>query len=83
MSNEKPFTSPLLAGLKGTERMILAEQLRASEMVLKRLDQLMLKELESVENSTPDFKSPSWAYEQAYNLGLKKGLTLFRKYAII
>ena len=30
-----------------------------------------------------DFKNPNWAIEQAYKIGLKKGLTILSEYVII
>lgn len=84
MTQKAPtISSPVLTGLKGADRDLMITQLLSSEILLKRMVQLIDKEIESVDNSTPDFSSPSWAYEQAYKLGLKKGLTLLRKYAII
>lgn len=77
------FSSPLLTGLKGSERDLMITQILSSEILLKRMVQLIDKEIDSVENGTPDFNSPSWAYEQAFRLGYKKGLTLLKKYAII
>jgi len=80
---DKKLTHPILSGLKGNDRDLMITQLLSSEILLKRLLYCIDKEIESVENSTPDFDSPSWAYKQAYNLGLKKGLTMLKKYAII
>lgn len=81
--NRTEYTSPLLTGLKGSERDLMITQILSSEILLKRMVQMIDKEIESVEDSTPDFDSPSWAYKQAFNLGYKKGLTLLKKYAII
>ncbi|MBQ1574315.1 MAG: hypothetical protein IIZ78_24595 [Clostridiales bacterium] len=81
--DKKKLTHPLLSGLKGPDRDLMITQLLSSEILLKRLVECIDKEIEAVENGTPDFESPSWAYKQAYNLGLKKGLTLLKKYAII
>ena len=71
----------LLNGLKGNERQIMINQITASQPLLKRLEELLKKELES--ESEPDFNNPSWAYQQAFDLGYKKGLTRVLKYVII
>lgn len=78
------ITSPVLAGLKGNERDIMIAQLLASETLLKRIEELIDKEIKNLGNITAeDFDSPSWAYKQAFELGLKKGLTSLKKYVII
>ena len=42
------------------------------------------KEIKDLDNITyEDFDSPSWAYKQAFKLGIKKGLTSLKKYVII
>jgi len=73
--------SLLLNGLKGNERQQMLNQISASQPLLKRLEELLKKELES--ESEPDFDNPSWAYRQAFELGYKKGLTKVLKYVII
>lgn len=71
----------ILNGLKGAEREMMLNQVVASQPLLKRLEQLLKKELES--ETEPDFNNPSWAYQQAFELGYKKGLTKVLKYVII
>lgn len=71
----------LLNGLKGNERQQMLNQITASQPLLKRLEELLKKELES--DSEPDFDNPSWAYKEAFNIGYKKGLTKVLKYVII
>lgn len=71
----------LLNGLKGNERQQMLNQIAASQPLLKRLEELLKKELES--ESEPDFDNPSWAYKEAFNIGYKKGLTKVLKYVII
>lgn len=71
----------LLNGLKGNERQQMLNQITASQPLLKRLEELLKKELES--ESEPDFDNPSWAYKEAFNIGYKKGLTKVLKYVII
>lgn len=71
----------LLNGLKGVERQNMINQIVASQPLLKRLEELLKKELES--DTEPDFDNPSWAYKEAYNIGYKKGLTKVLKYVII
>lgn len=79
----KEITSPVLAGLKGNDREIMKAQLVASGPLLRRLEELIKKEIDALDTKDPDFNSPSWAYEQAFKLGLKKGLTSLSKYVII
>lgn len=84
MLKDKKLTSPVLAGLKGTERDVMIAQLLASDSLLKRIEQLIDKDIKDLGNITSqDFDSPSWAYKQAFELGLKKGLTMLKKYVII
>lgn len=71
----------ILNGLKGAERQQMINQITASQPLLKRLEQLLKKELEA--DTEPDFNNPSWAYKQAFDLGYKKGLTKVLKYVII
>lgn len=75
MSQNKKVTSPILAGLKGAERDLMVTQLLASEILLKRIEQVIENEIKSLDNiSYEEFDSPSWAYKQAYKLGLQEGL---------
>lgn len=74
MQNKK-VTSPILAGLKGAERDLMVTQLLASEILLKRIEQVIENEIKSLDSiSYEEFDSPSWAYKQAYKLGLQEGL---------
>lgn len=74
MQNKK-VTSPILAGLKGAERDLMVTQLLASEILLKRIEQVIENEIKSLDTiSYEEFDSPSWAYKQAYKLGLQEGL---------
>lgn len=73
--NGKKITSPVLAGLSGLERDTMMAQLLASDILLKRINELISKEIEGLGNITPEaFDTPSWAYKQAYELGMKRGL---------
>lgn len=84
MNNNNKITSPVLAGLKGQERDIMIAQLLASETLMKRIEALIDKEIKDLDTITvKDFDSPSWAYKEAFRLGVKKGLTSLRKYVII
>lgn len=84
MLKDKKVTSPVLTGLKGVERDVMVAQLLASDALLKRIEQLIDKDIKDLGNITSqDFDSPSWAYKQAFELGLKKGLTMLKKYVII
>lgn len=71
----------LLNGLKGAERELMQNQITASQPLLKRLEEMLTKELKS--ETEPDFDNPSWAYKEAFNIGYKKGLTRVLKYVII
>lgn len=79
MSNSK-VTAPILAGLKGSERDLMITQILASEPLLKRIQQVVEEEIKGLDNITyEEFDNPSWAYKQAYKLGLQEGLRKFIK----
>lgn len=79
--NKTPkITSPILAGLKGSERDLMITQLLASELLMKRIQEVVEEEIKSLDNITyEEFDSPSWAYKQAYKLGLQEGLRKLSK----
>lgn len=81
MSNKPTkITSPILAGLKGSERDLMITQLLASELLMKRIQEVVEEEIKSLDNITyEEFDSPSWAYKQAYKLGLQEGLRKLSK----
>ena len=81
MSNsQSKITSPILAGLKGSERDLMITQLLASELLMKRIQEVVEEEIKSLDNITyEEFDSPSWAYKQAYKLGLQEGLRKLSK----
>ena len=73
-------TSPILSGLKGSERDFMVAQLLASEPLIKRVKEVVEEEIKSLDNITyEEFDSPSWAYKQAYKLGLQDGLTYLKE----
>lgn len=73
-------TSPILAGLKGSARDLMITQLLASELLLKRIQEVVEEEIKGLDNITyEEFDSPSWAYKQAYKLGLQEGLRKLSK----
>lgn len=75
MEKNKKYTSPILSGLKGSERDLMITQLLASEMLIKRINEVVEEEIKRLDSiSSDDFDSPSWAYKQAYKLGLQEGL---------
>lgn len=75
MDKSNKYTSPILSGLKGSERDLMVTQLLASEPLLKRVEEVIEKEIKGLDSiSYEDFDSPSWAYKQAYKLGLQEGL---------
>jgi len=74
------ITSPILSGLKGPERDLMITQLLASEILLKRIQAVVEEEIKNLDNITyEEFDSPSWAYKQAYKLGLQEGLRKLSK----
>ena len=80
MEKNKKYTSPILAGLKGSERDLMITQIQASEMLIKRINEVIEEEIKRLDSiSSEDFDSPSWAYKQAYKLGLKEGLNRLKK----
>ena len=80
MEKNKKYTSPILSGLKGSERDLMITQLLASEMLIKRINEVVEEEINRLDSiSSEDFDSPSWAYKQAYKLGLKEGLNRLKK----
>lgn len=77
---DNKITSPILSGLKGPERDLMITQLLASEILLKRIQAVVEEEIKSLDNITyEEFDSPSWAYKQAYKLGLQEGLRKLSK----
>ena len=55
-------------------------QILASEMLIKRINEVVEEEIKRLDSiSSEDFDSPSWAYKQAYKLGLKEGLNRLKK----
>ena len=55
-------------------------QLLASEPLIKRVKEVVEEEIKNLDNITyEEFDSPSWAYKQAYKLGLQEGLRKLNK----
>ena len=55
-------------------------QLLTSELLMKRIQEVVEEEIKSLDNITyEEFDSPSWAYKQAYKLGLQEGLRKLSK----
>lgn len=72
---QSKVTSPILSGLKGSERDFMIAQLLASEPLIKHINEVVEEEIKSLGTiSSEEFDSPSWAYKQAYKLGLQEGL---------
>ena len=77
---QSKVTSPILSGLKGSERDFMVAQLLASEPLIKRVKEVVEEEIKNLDNITyEEFDSPSWAYKQAYKLGLQEGLRKLNK----
>ena len=80
MQQQNKVTSPILSGLKGSERDFMVAQLLASEPLIKRVKEVVEEEIKNLDNITyEEFDSPSWAYKQAYKLGLQEGLRKLNK----
>lgn len=74
------ITSPILSGLKGPERDLMITQLLSSEPLIKRINEVVEEEIKSLGTITAEeFDSPSWAFKQAYKLGLQEGLRKLTK----
>lgn len=66
------------------EKKNLLELIKVSQPLLKVLQQCCLDDYAKYDKvADEDFKNPNWAIEQAYKLGLKKGLTKLSEYVII
>lgn len=62
----------------------LKELIEVSQPLLLAILQCCKDDYEKYDKvSDEDFKNPNWAIEQAYKLGLKKGLTKLSEYVII
>lgn len=58
----------------------MVAQLLASEPLIKRVKEVVEEEIKNLDNITyEEFDSPSWAYKQAYKLGLQEGLRKLNK----
>lgn len=58
----------------------MVTQLLASEPLIKRVKEVVEEEIKNLDNITyEEFDSPSWAYKQAYKLGLQEGLRKLNK----
>lgn len=80
MKQSDKISSPILSGLKGSERSLMVTQLLASEPLIKRIEQVVEEEIKSLGTITSEeFDSPAWAYKQAYKLGLQEGLRKLTK----
>lgn len=62
----------------------IKQQIEACQPLLRLIYECCLDDYEKAEKvNDEDFKNPNWAYEQAYKIGLKKGLTKLLDYVII
>lgn len=68
----------LLSNLSEEERQTLKEQLDLSEKLFKRIEKCIDEEVEKLERSEKDFSNPSWAYQEAFIIGKKEGLTFLK-----
>lgn len=74
----------LLCRVEPSEKKAFERLIKDAAPVLKLLEQCCLEEYEKADKvSDEDFKNPNWAIEQAYKIGLKRGLTKLREYVII
>ena len=62
----------------------IKQQIESCQPLLRLIYECCLDDYEKAEKvNDEDFKNPNWAYEQAYKIGLKKGLTKLLDYVII
>lgn len=62
----------------------IKQQIEACQPLLRLIYECCLDDYEKADKvNDEDFKNPNWAYEQAYKIGLKKGLTKLLDYVII
>lgn len=69
---------------KEVDKKQILEQIQVCQPLLRLIYQCCLDDFEKYDKvSDEDFKNPNWAVEQAYKIGLKKGLTKLMEYVII
>lgn len=69
---------------KESDKKIIEEQIKVCQPLLRLIYQCCIDEYNKYDKvSDEDFKNPNWAIEQAYKIGLKKGLTKLSEYVII
>lgn len=74
----------LLCKVPAAEKKSYERLIKDSAPLLKLIEQCCMEEFEKADKvSDEDFKNPNWAIEQAYKIGLKRGLTKLREYVII
>lgn len=73
----------LMCKIAPKDRKKYKELIKVSAPLLEKMQEVIDKSLKDLENSEEDFSKASWAYEQAFKLGYKKGLTELKKYVII
>ncbi len=62
----------------------IKQQIEACQPLLRLIYECCLDDYEKADKvNDEDFKNPNWPYEQAYKIGLKKGLTKLLDYVII
>lgn len=62
----------------------IKQQIEACQPLLRLILECCLDDYERADKvDDEDFKNPNWAYEQAYKIGLKKGLTKLSEYVIM
>lgn len=66
------------------DKKAIRELIDVAQPLLRLIEQCCKDDYDKYDKvSDEDFKNPNWAIEQAYKLGLKKGLTMLSEYAII
>lgn len=74
----------LLCKVSAAERGSFKRLIKDAAPVLQLIDKCCIEDFDKADKiSDEDFKNPNWAIEQAYKLGLKRGLTKLREYVII
>lgn len=74
----------LLCRVSQDEKEQYRKLLKTSQPILLKLKEMVEEDIAHTEEvDEKDFENPAWALQQAYRLGLRKGLTKFLEYGII
>lgn len=74
----------VLYKVSSKERQKMVELIEVAQPLLQLIKKKCLEDYDKFDKvDDEDFKNPNWAIEQAYKLGVKKGLTMLSEYVII